>query len=711
MTTGFTEAAPDERGPGVAHYRPLGPLTSTGGEPRFLARDPGTGTLVEVTRVAEDGGGAALARSVEALRRAAGPGLPRVLDTVRSGEQWWLVCPYVPALTCAEAGALMYGGLPVPTVRALGGVLDAALARLHESGTAHGALTDDGVLLRGDGPCLTRPRPERGGTREDDRAELERLLGRLASGPLDGAASVAGSPDPSPVALPARLVGTLAQQAERALALEEDTSRPAPDTGAGTGTGAGAEGGAGAGTGSDDGTPVTADHHPARRSARRPARTPARRAFLAGAVGVLAGAGGVSGWSAARGGEGGGGARRRVPPGAPPPALWRYDGPAPGTAHRQDQVLTDVAADRVYLVEPPYVTALRLSDGRRMWRRDDTGIQTGGLRPLDGDTLVAVRRGRLLGLSADSGRQLWDHRPKLPPGWGELRLLGTDRDSGVVHLMADDLAQGRAEPPPTGLKMRVLAYDTRRTDVRWEHGFTAPLRGNVGFGPLGGDGLLLSVGRGSGGIELTGLAASDGARTWRHTHRWTAARLRTRDANAWADAASRRLFCSADGHLYGTSFTGTAGPRWKTDLRNDKEHPGPAPLHIAGTRTLRGGRRALVVTDPYQTVYAVDPRDGRELWRHLLEHDRTFPPRKDARAPDTATSSAWPDRPLLVGGREGVTALDSRTGAALWRFRAAEETTVCSTFPAGPLVLVAASGSVYALDVRQGRGREGGGAR
>ncbi|MFG3258691.1 PQQ-binding-like beta-propeller repeat protein [Streptomyces sp. NPDC048172] len=682
-------AAQGDGGPDtVARYRVLGPLTSAGGEQRFLARDPRTGALAELTRVEGDDGTLALTESAEALRRAAGPGVPLVLDTVRGADEGWLVSPYVPALTCAEAGALMYGGLPARTVRALGAVLDAALARLHATGTAHGALADDGVLLRGDGPCLTRPRPERGGTCEGDRADLARVLGQLASGPLDGAPADAPAEASTPVALPARLVGALAQQTERALALEQDDPPPEREP-----------------------EPVSEpDTFPLDTAAPGP-RTPARRTLLAGAVGVLAGAGGVAAWVGGRGGTAAltgsrdrdgdrgrdGAAGHRVPRGTAPPALWRYDGPAPGTPHRQDQVLTDVDADRVYLVEPPYVTALRLSDGSRVWRRDDTGIQTGGLRPLSEGTLVAVRRGRLLGLSAGTGRQLWERRVELPTGWGELELVGVERGSDVVHLMADDLSQGRSTPTPSGLKVRVFAYDTRRAAVRWEHTFSAPRRTNVGFGPLGEDGLLLSVGQGDEGIELSGLSSSDGTRTWRHTHRWTADRLRSSDANAWSDAASRRLLCSAEGRLYGTSFTSTAGPRWTTDLRDDKEHPGPAALHIAGTRALRGRRRTLVVTDPYQTVYAVDPRDGRELWRHLLERDRTFPARKDTRAPDTAASTAWRGRPLLVGGREGVTALDPRTGVPLWRFRAAEETTVCSTFAAGRLALLAASGSVYAL--------------
>ncbi|MEU5957757.1 PQQ-binding-like beta-propeller repeat protein [Streptomyces sp. NPDC047525] len=223
--------------PALGPYRLVARLAPAGGERRWLAVGPAGHPYVEVTLLeGESGDGLTLLRGA-----AAGPGLVEAVDADPGAEPPWLACRYVPSLTLAEVGGLMYGGLPDATVRGIGAALAAALARLHAAGAAHGAVSPGGVLLGAGGPRLVRPRGK--GSPADDVAALATVLTDAAAGrPPDTellarcrhadpgqrptAAELAAHWNPgTPPPLPARIVGALAREAEEALA-QEGLPRP-----------------------------------------------------------------------------------------------------------------------------------------------------------------------------------------------------------------------------------------------------------------------------------------------------------------------------------------------------------------------------------------------------------------------------------------------------------------------------------------------------
>ncbi|MER7177692.1 hypothetical protein ABT367_40435, partial [Streptomyces mesophilus] len=156
-------------------YRLLAVLTEAGGERRYLAHGGQAPGHVEVTLIHGE-----LARSVDLLRAADGPGLVSYVDSGSDQDLPWLVCRHVPSLTLAEVRGLLYGGLAEPVVRGIGAVLAGALARLHAHGAAHGAVTPDGVLLGASGARLVRPRGT--GSPADDVAALAAVLDDAGAG-------------------------------------------------------------------------------------------------------------------------------------------------------------------------------------------------------------------------------------------------------------------------------------------------------------------------------------------------------------------------------------------------------------------------------------------------------------------------------------------------------------------------------------------------
>ena len=640
-------------------YVLLAALTPAGGEPRLLARRPAGEGLTEITLVRGD-----VRATAAALRAAEGPGFPELLEDGTAARPPWLAWRYVPALTLAEAGALMYGGLPRATVRALGGRIAVPLARLHARGTAHGALTSDAVLVGPDGPRLTRPR--RTGGPPDDIAALGTLLTRAGAGraPDDPLLRRCSHEDPEqrPTAeelaaelgedryeLPPRLVGALARQADRALALESATDTPPP-------------------------APT--------------ARTARRTLLTAAGAGLLLGAGSVAGWVAGRGGSEAltspaGTARRMtarptaLPSGAVPTARWRYDARSP--LLNQDGALVHAGDKAVFVVEYPQVTALDLAEGRPLWRRGDLEPHE---TPVPGaaGTLILARPDRLLAVSTDDGRQLWA-KDLTSSGLSFSDSMGYD--TGLDRLYYGAVGEGTAAPT------YVVAFDTRTRTERWRARIPATKAGE--FVSLYETDRIRVLYAADGALNLVDVDRRTGrvGSPFRHTWRFPPG------TDVGASALSGMIYNFGDGRVRAAPLRENR-VRWELDLNSEGGAGGRGPGVLTSPLTARVPRLGTVafLTDDNRRVYAVDAARGRELWRRALLPD---PPYGEQAAPDLSlTKSA---RTLLASGHgAGVVALDARTGAVRWTFQSNQSAaSVYTATAAGDTALIANGSALFAF--------------
>lgn len=644
-------------------YLLLARLTPAGGEPRLLARRPDAEGLAEITLVGDDVRAAG-------LRAAAGPGFPELIEDGSAARPPWLAWRYVPALTLAEAGALLYGGLPGPTVRALGARLAVPLARLHAHGTAHGALTPDAVLVAPDGPRLVRPR--RRGTPQDDIAALGAVLthagaGRAPDDPLlrrcshedpqerPTAAELARELDDETFEPPARLIGALARQADRALALESATDAPP----------------------------------------RAPAARPRRRALLTAAgAGLLLGAGSVAGWVAGRGGgealTSPAAASRRttaepaaVPRGAVPTALWRHDARSasisPGASLLSGDDTEDPDKKTVFRIEYPELVALDLADGRELWRRGDIASRETAMPGTTG-TVILARAQRLLAVSADDGRQLWA-KDLSGSGLAFAGHLGHDTRLDRLYYRAT----GAGAQPPT----YIVAFDTRTRTERWRT--RLPATGSGEFLPLFDEGRPRLLHSADGALNLVDVDPGTGRLGSPFRHTWPL----PADGRIAASTLSGLVYGFGDGRLRAAPLRENR-IRWDVDLNSEggAGGRGPGAFSTPLTAKVPGLGTAVFLSDDNRRVYAVDAVRGRELWRRFLLPD---PPYDTPAAPGLSLTDSG--RTLLAAGRgAGVVALDARTGAVRWTFQSAQSAaSVYSAATVGEIALIANGTALFAL--------------
>jgi hypothetical protein len=122
-----------------------------------------------VVRKQAAGGGAELASEVAWLRRAAGPGVVRLVGPDGEGRTDGLATEHAGSHTwrTARLGPQRAGPAAADLLR--------TVARLHRMGLVHGALGPDHVILGPDGPSLCSPRPGAQDAGEDRRALVELL--------------------------------------------------------------------------------------------------------------------------------------------------------------------------------------------------------------------------------------------------------------------------------------------------------------------------------------------------------------------------------------------------------------------------------------------------------------------------------------------------------------------------------------------------------
>ncbi|WP_030602262.1 PQQ-binding-like beta-propeller repeat protein [Streptomyces fulvoviolaceus] len=672
-------------------YVLLARLTPAGGEPRLLARSPGEEGLAEITlmRNGNSNGGrtngnlrtngngktnGTVRQSAAALRAATGPGFPDLLEDGSGAQPPWLAWRFVPSLTLAEAGALMYGGLPAGTVRSLAAGLAAPLARLHVAGYAHGGLAPDAILVAPDGPRLVRPRLK--GSPQDDIAALGDLLTHAAAGraPDDPLLRRCSHEDPEerptarelvdelgdePFQPPARLVAALARQADRALALESAADAPPPAS---------------------------------------PGRTSRRTLLTVGGAGLLLGGGAVAGWVAGRGGtaaltQPAASSRRTTPKpsaaprGAPPAALWRYDAKYEFLHDNNAWLWHDVRPDGekvVYLAEFPLLTALSMTDGRPVWQRG--GIESRDpLLPGAPGTLILQRAGQLVAVDTDDGRQAWTKRVAGGNDIGVAELQATDERRGLLYYKANGPENIDENATP---RTYLIAFDLRTRKERWR--LRVPVAKSGQFLLLTGDNDL-HVLFGMGGVmnlaEVDPRTGHMGA-PFRHT--WT-----VKGSSISASVASGQLYMVNSGRLTAAPLRSDE-PVWEINLNDHDDRGSGTGVYVDTPQVFRipGLGPVVYVTDANRTVYAIDPARGREVWRQTLLPDPAYGVKK---APGLSLTKSG--RTLMTWGRgAGVVALDPRTGTFRWTFQNSQSaSSIYAAYPVEDTALVVNGASVYAL--------------
>lgn len=704
-------------------YVLLARLTPAGGEPRLLARRPGEEGLAEITLVRDgvgnsrgrggltgrgrgngrgNGNGrsngrgngtgprAATAtdvdhdtstpsatltrRSATAVRTATGPGFPELLEDGTAAQPPWIAWRFTPSLTLAETGALMYGGLPAGTVRSLAACLAAPLARLHAAGYAHGALSPDAVLVAPDGPRLIRPRLT--GSPQDDIAALGDVLTHAAAGraPDDALLRRCSHEDPEerptaqeladelgdePFQPPARLLAALARQADRALALESAADAPPP----------------------------------------APLARPSRRTLLTAAgAGLLVGGGAVAGWVAGRGGTEAltapAAASRRttakpatVPRGTPPAALWRYEAKYQFLNNANTGLWHDTHPDGthvVYLAEFPALTALDMADGRPVWQRG--GIDSNEpMLPGEPGTLILQCYGELVTVATDDGKQRWGKRPYHV---GELvlsELLACDKRRGILYYKANGPDNFKKGATP---RSYLVSFDLVGRKERWR--LQVPVAKSGAFIFLPGKDELHVLYKEDGAVELAEVDITSGTMGPPFRHTWT-----TEGATISVDTVSGQVYQVHQGRVTAAPLRSDK-PVWEINLNDDDGDGTGTGVYVDVPNVLRvpGLGTVVYVTDANRTVYAVDPADGREIWRRALLPD---PPYATRKAPGLSlTKSA---RTLLTwGGGAGVVALDPRSGAYKWSFQSSQAaSSLYTAFVVDDTALVVNGSTVIAL--------------
>ncbi|WP_052682077.1 protein kinase domain-containing protein [Saccharothrix sp. ST-888] len=630
-------AVPQQPGPSRIGPYEVFQLLGEGGMGRvFLARSPGSRLVaLKVIRPeyaeAPDFRGR-FRREADAARKVSGFFTPPVLDADADAPQPWLATAYVPAPSLHEV-VRRFGVLPEPALRALGTGLAEALLAIQATGIVHRDLKPGNVLVAHDGPRvidfgISRALDATQVTRTDavigtpgfmapEQITSGRAVGPAADvfslgcvlvfaatgrGPFGSggtaeilyrAVHTAPQLDGVPGALHSLLAACLDKDPARrpaadALLAALGPTEPSALLTPGLRADLAAREAHAAVLVAAPPLPAATPDSAASPDPVAPGR-PSRRRFLWIAVGATAAAGAataaVTGW---------------------PPGPGRT--PAPGGAGAG----TTVRPSPAVAAAPAPLWTHPLS----------RSVQNGHLALL-GPTLVHWDQDGAVGYDAAAGTERWTASPRLPSdvSSGRPRWLGAYGDAlyGTVH----------------GDHEYLLVLDGDGA-LRASHSLSTGEQASSGdyvVSVLGAGGGVAFVGiEGDQGYVVRAVDLAAGTVLWNRT-------MNGSDFQATADGQS--CFLQDNGALYGMDLR-TGNVRWTA---RDVVRPGTYPgLAVAGNAVLVTGVK----------VQAFGAADGRELWTAVNE---------SVYLSNTAVAG---DRPFVADSQDTVFALDPRDGSQLW---------------------------------------------
>ncbi|WP_406100635.1 serine/threonine-protein kinase [Streptomyces sp. NBC_01003] len=651
----------------VGRYRLVGRLGQGGMGRVYLAQSPSGRTVaVKVVRavLADDPGfRRRFVREVAAARLVKGVFTAAVVDADPEGRPAWLATEYVPGLSLGDALA-EYGAWPEHAVRQLGAALAEALGVIHRAGVVHRDLKPSNVLLAADGPRVI--------DFGISVAAKDTLLTETGV--------VIGTPGFIP---PEQLRGERTGPAADVFALGAVLAY----TGSGTGPF-----GNGAGHAVNyrvmhekpdlGGLPSALAEVTARCLAKNPEKRPAIPELLKelGQVpgnlpdGRIAQTDWLPGPVAASIARIHAEAARltfeekdtlELSPGPAPPVAEPDDAPAavlpaPGGRNHltRRRLLAGLAATAVVAVVATTALLDGFGPGQDEKPRSTPKVKQLWSRPLDGGLsldvvsdgavyLSSAEQHTVQALNARDGSRLWQRQT-------------TGANTSVMSASGGMLYYASGES--------LYAAGADNGETRWENKeyrlrFAPVTVDDAAYSNLAGH--LLAQDVGTGKLRWT-YPLGNGAKD---------------------DVAivGSRVYALADRVLHAVN-TGTGTREWTFEAGSALV---TAPVVASGT-VYAGGRDG--------TLYAVDTRTGKEVWRQGFDGKL-----RDPRTADGA------DAPVVAGGvvyfeNDGyVSAFDAGTGKPLWRHRpAADETKMLSVAAGTVYFLDLAAGNLHALDARSG---------
>jgi outer membrane protein assembly factor BamB len=592
----------------IRGYQLLGRLGSGGMGTVFLGRSPaGLPVAIKVVHAElaeEPSFRSRFAREVTAARAVSGAFTAPVIDADPTAPSPWLVTAYLPGMTLHDA-VVRYGPFPVPAVYALAASLAVALVSVHRAGVVHRDLKPANVMLAPDGPRLI----DFGIAHAADATVVTRAGSLIGSpGFLSPEQAVGGATGPAsdvfafgavltfaatgegpfgrgsaPALIyrvvhdPPRLDGVVDPELRDMIAAclaKDPMARPYP---VGllqhlSGRAPSAEELQGTGWLPESVAGGIADHAPA-------VPGPGRRRFLAiGGGAVAAVAAGVAGVALTTRGGG------RHPAGA--------------------------TASSAPVIPSPTPTPTP-ADPRRRWTRDIGTDPYGGLAAANGLLCVSGDQGKLIVLSAATGKERWRHR------------VG-DRGVGAASWRTPVVAGGRLYVGWPDAQGVLYAFDAATGRQRWRYTVAEDART-----PAAGGGAVY-IGDGHGVLHAVDAASG--------TARWRRAIGEVINSRPFASAGT--VFADTDKALVALDAR-TGRTRWKRSMAGGAV----APIAAGGLVFCADGQGELL---------ALDPGDGRERWRF--------------------TGGTSVGTPYVVGGvvyvadgSANMNALDAATGKVRWR--------------------------------------------
>ncbi|CAM5279595.1 Outer membrane protein assembly factor BamB [Streptomyces avidinii] len=645
-------------------YRLVGRLPdSTLGGPVYLGRGPG-GERAAVTLVPDGMAHDLRFRAdVGTALGLTGAGVAPLLGADLGGPTPWLADTFTPAVALRQA-VERYGPLPGQSLSVLGKGLAQALATVHTTGFAYGALTPGAVLLAVSGPVLVA-RVSGAAAQADDMSDLAAVLEFAAGGYI--------APTSVLVALLQETVG-------------EFRSRTGPDPVEGPAARRLAEllGAPGPGPGPAGGAPSVGGWLPAPVAAAATAAGKApgvnRRTLLTGAAGggvVLAGLATALAWprgprhgtqgppAASPGtpsaGSAPGGSPSAVAPSPTAEIRVNLTGAQPATVWQivlQDQPSGLAASDAVVALVSQKSTLFVDREGKQtfaphaltMFPRSGMPMMTfaDGTFYVLGD--VRGRERALAALDGATGNPKW--AMSLPGLLGAGNLPADVVAAGdTVYVSAGDLTLGENIDDASTYSGVLAAFDSATGELRWKTSGSDLC--NVLVPPSGHLLLAASELAKPDGQVVVLDAAANGARGWKQTV----------PNGRWYHQPGPAMTCYAGGlFVFGADRIVAADPatgKQVWDLRADEQPDVRFGMPFASP----DGRTVFVPVG--QDLVALDSANGKARWVATLPSHVLWSAGLAFNGVDARCTA---DTVLATDSQKNLWAIDSATGQARWKY-------------------------------------------